>query len=382
MPDDNPEYREERYRFMGPDQTDAEAFFTGVLNSLFEHVAVIEKDGIIIAVNEAWRSFARRNDARSALDVSEGANYLEVCRRVTDEDSEYASTALTGMQQVINGEKEIFTMEYPCSSPTEERWFLMTVLPMMRPEGGAVVSHTNITRRKIAEDELRRSEQHLRESREEYRALSLKLMTAREDSSRRLARELHDSLGQRLALISMLAARIDIDSSLDEKSSEGLKRIQAEMSRLSGDVHDIATQLHPRIIEDLGLADAVASYCKSFVDNEGIHVNFDSGEIPPALPRETALNLYRIIQESLSNIIKHAEATRVRIALGTEGNSIRLSVEDDGVGFDLEAIKSKKRLGLVSIRERAILIGGDVTITSNSGSGTTVTVEVPFGGDQ
>jgi signal transduction histidine kinase len=362
---------EERYRFVGPDQTDAEAFFTGVLNSLYEHIAVVENDGSIIAVNEAWRSFARQNDAKSAYAVSEGANYLDVCSDVTDGDSEYAQAAIKGMRDVIEGRETIFSMEYPCSSPTEERWFLMTVVPLQRPEGGAVVTHTNITRRLLAERDLL-------ESREEYRDMTRKLLTAREDASRRLARELHDSFSQRLAMISMFAAKIEINCG-GEKNAEGLNRIQDEMTKLSGDVHDISKQLHPSIIEELGLSDAVASFCRSFADNEGIAVEFDPADNAPDLGRETALNLYRIVQESMNNAAKHSGTGKISVGLETSDGVLRVSVRDEGSGFDIDEARKKRRLGLVSLRERAALIGGKIEIESSPGSGTAVTVEVPLG---
>jgi signal transduction histidine kinase len=361
---------EERYRFVGPDQTSCEAFFTGVMNSLYEHIAVIEKDGAIIAVNEAWRRFARQNDAKSPFAVSEGANYIDVCAAVTDDDTEYARRAIDGIKSVLDGSEQIFTMEYPCSSPTEERWFIMTVVPLQRPEGGAVVTHTNITRRLLAERELL-------ESREEYRDLTRRLLTAREDASRRLARELHDSFSQRLAMISMFAARLEINSG-GEQGSEDLERIQKEMMQLSSDVHDISKQLHPSIIEELGLADAVASFIRSFADNEGIAVEFTPGEIPPDLGRETALNLYRIAQESMHNAAKHSGTDRITVGLEMRDSAVHLSVRDEGSGFDIDEIRGKKRLGLISLRERAALIGGKLEIISSPGAGTTVSVEAPL----
>jgi signal transduction histidine kinase len=270
----------------------------------------------------------------------------------------------------MEGKQDIFTMEYPCSSPDEVRWFLMTVVPLQRPEGGAVVTHTNITRRTLAEQELR-------ESREEYRELSRNLLTAREDASRRLARELHDSFSQRLAMISMIAARIEMDCGGDGKNGS-LKRIQEEMLQLSIDLRDISKQLHPSIIEDLGLGDAVSSFCTSFSRSEGIPVEFNQGDVPSDLKRETALNIYRVIQESMNNAARHAQAGKISVDLGAGEGKIRLSVSDDGIGFDIEAARGKKRLGLVSLRERVALIGGSVEIVSSPGKGTTVSAEAPL----
>ncbi|MBD3178313.1 MAG: PAS domain-containing protein [Candidatus Latescibacteria bacterium] len=357
-------------------KTDAEVFFTAVLNSLNEHVAVVDREGKIIAVNEAWKKFARENSTGVSLTVSHGINYLEVCRSVSGDDSEFATRALEGIESVLRRKVEIFEMEYPCSSPTEERWFAMNVVPLKRAEGGAVITHANITRGKKAEEELRIREKQLKESGEEYQALARKLISAREDTRRHLARELHDSFSQRLAMVSMLAAGMELNVVENENIRSGLDRIKNEISKLSEEVHDIARQLHPRILEDLGLRHALESLCEGFKGREGIPVELNFGEIPEVLPQETALNIYRVVQESLNNAAKHAGASRIWLELGLQQGSLRISVRDDGRGFDLKAVKAGKRLGLAGMRERAALIDGDISICSEPGKGTEITLEV------
>jgi signal transduction histidine kinase len=378
MSDDPVKDRNEQSRSHDLECFGGEAFLTGIIDSLHQHVAVIDEDGTIIAVNHAWKEFARDNDAKSSSAVSEGANYLDVCRGVCDEDNIFAGSALEGIQKVLDGNEKFFTMEYPCSSPTQERWFLMTAVPMHGVKCGAVITHTNITRRKLAEDQLRQNEQHLRDSREEYRALARKLLTAREEAQRRLARELHDSFSQRLALLSMQAAKMEIEQIDHEAFKTGLKRIQGEIEKLSGDVHDIARQLHPQILEDLGLGDALDSFCSSFSKNEGIPVEFRRGDIPADLKLETALNLYRILQEGLRNAAKHARANRIEVDIDLRQGVLHLSVKDDGIGFDVTGVRNKKRMGLISLKERASLIGGTLEISSKAGSGTEVKVTVPL----
>jgi two-component system sensor histidine kinase UhpB len=270
-------------------------------------------------------------------------------------------------------------MEYPCSSPTQERWFVMTAVPMHSTAYGAVITHTNVTRRRQAEKKLRESEQYLRTSREEYRALARELLMVREGTRRHLARELHDSFSQRLALISMLAAKMELERNDLESLKAGLKQIQDETARLSGDVHDIARQLHPQILEDLGLETAVEAFCTSISKNEGLPITFNRGEIPADIPLNTGLNLYRIIQESLGNAVKHANARRVTVGLEIRDSVLRLSIRDDGIGFDLSEARKKNRFGLISIRERAAIIGGSLEISSAPGSGTEISVDVPLG---
>jgi signal transduction histidine kinase len=180
-------------------------------------------------------------------------------------------------------------------------------------------------------------------------------------------------------MVSMLAAGMEIDGVKDDNIKSGLDRIKNEMSKLSEEVHDIARQLHPRILEDLGLKHAVESLCDGFTGREGIPVELNFGEIPEVLPRETALNIYRVAQESLNNVVKHAEAGRIWLDLGMKQEKLRLSIKDDGRGFDMKAVEAGKRLGLAGMRERAALIGGDIGIFSEPGKGTEITLDVNLG---
>ena len=134
----------------------------GVLNALPANIAVLDSSGTILAVNEAWRRFARENGAPHQADVSVGMNYLEVCARAAGEQSELAREALVGIHEVLVGERELFVLEYPCDSPTEKHWVILYVTPLSRERGGAVVSHLDITRRKQAEEAVRESEARFR----------------------------------------------------------------------------------------------------------------------------------------------------------------------------------------------------------------------------
>ena len=138
----------------------SEEFNRAVLASLSTHIAILDKQGTILAVNEAWERFARQNGAFSLAGLGCGVNYLEVCRRSIQRPSDCAGRALNGILSVLDGKKDIFSIEYPCDSPSESRWFFMKVMPFRSPEGGVVVSHTDITERKTAELEaqLRREE--------------------------------------------------------------------------------------------------------------------------------------------------------------------------------------------------------------------------------
>lgn len=140
----------------------SEMLSTAILASLHDHVAVISGVGEIIRVNEAWLRFAREAGAPDTARASVGANYLEVCRQAIKAGDRAAENALAGIESVLGGSKSHFTLEYECSSPSQERWFKMIVLPLRRSGGGAVITHSDITDRKRDEEALRRSERRLR----------------------------------------------------------------------------------------------------------------------------------------------------------------------------------------------------------------------------
>ena len=145
-------------RVRGP-RPDKESFYKAVFNSLNDHLAVLDHEGTIVAVNEGWRRFAEDNRGGGPPEVYIGANYLEVCRRASDDVSVDARRALDGIEKVITGERPGFEMEYPCHSPREQRWFFMRVTPLHEGKTGVVVSHSDITIRKQTQEALRASEE-------------------------------------------------------------------------------------------------------------------------------------------------------------------------------------------------------------------------------
>jgi len=133
----------------------SEEFNRSVLASLHYHIAILDRSGLILAVNEAWERFARENGEPLANRIGPGVNYLDVCRRAAEQDDPGARAVLAGIDSVLNGAQERFSLEYPCHSPTEERWFIMRVLPLQGRAGGVVISHANITELKQSQKTLR-----------------------------------------------------------------------------------------------------------------------------------------------------------------------------------------------------------------------------------
>ncbi|HSF14818.1 MAG TPA: ATP-binding protein [Vicinamibacteria bacterium] len=214
-----------------------------------------------------------------------------------------------------------------------------------------------------------------RAAEEEARTFARRLLTAHEDERRRLARGLHDDLGQTLARLAIDAARMrQTPSSSLEESAVAMRD---ELVRLSEHVHALSYQLHPSVLDDLGLRDALKVECDRFSRQESIRAELTSFEGPSQLPPEIAVCLYRIAQEALRNVARHSCASRVGLAVTTTNGQMRITVSDDGVGF-APGQRRFMSLGHASMRERARLAHGKLDIESAPGRGTTVTVSVPL----
>ena len=231
-----------------------------------------------------------------------------------------------------------------------------------------------ITERKRAEEALQTA---LRKGKESYRNLAGQLLTAQEAERKRLARELHDDLSQRLAGLAMEAEMLEQQMPPQGAGAVRLKEMKDKLVTLSIDVHSMSRRLHPSILDDLGLPDAIASECARFQIQDSIAVDFRVENITKEIPPDVAVCLYRIAQEGLRNISKHAGATEVTISLVGKNDTIQLTINDNGSGFDPDRVKGKQGLGLDSMRERAYLIGGDFSIESQLGQGTVIEVIVP-----
>jgi len=208
------------------------------------------------------------------------------------------------------------------------------------------------------------------------RNLSGRLIRAHEEERARLARELHDDLTQRLARIAIDLGRLDLVEDEGAKADE-MRAVRDGLSRLSADVHTLAYRLHPTIVEDLGLVEALRSECERLARQESIGIQEKLGQTSGPIPRETSLCLFRVAQECLRNVARHARAGGVVVSLSELDGGLQLAVHDDGVGFDLAAHRERGHLGIASMHERVSLLGGRLEFDSAPGKGTTVYAWVP-----
>ncbi len=215
---------------------------------------------------------------------------------------------------------------------------------------------------------------------EETRELNSKLVGAKEEERKRIARELHDDLNQRLSLLAVEVDLLNEQTMADEKpNSEQLESIGSQLRELSTEVNRFSHQLHPAHLEQLGLVAAVRAVCEEIEQRWSVTVHFsDRGFIPRTVDPPLALCLYRVLQEALQNSVRHSDSTHINVRITGDEDQIRLVVSDQGKGFDLKSASSATGLGLASMRERVKQVFGSLEIHSKPGHGTRIEVSVPL----
>jgi signal transduction histidine kinase len=244
----------------------------------------------------------------------------------------------------------------------EHRWAIVTGAAALLLQSTLLVALlVQRSRRRRAENEAQR--------------LSGRILTAHEDERRKLARELHDDLTPRLARLAIDAARLQPETAGPD--SGGGASMHEELSRLSQDVHGLAYRLHPTVLEDLGLGDALRSECERVSKGQGLSVDWHIDTLPAGIAPAVTVCLFRVAQEALRNIVRHSGAQSASVTLRPKEGGLQLLVTDDGVGFEPKAGHSAG-LGVASMRERVREVGGKFSICSEPGAGTTVQAWAPL----
>jgi len=453
-------------------------------NSIFAalgmNVAILDQDGVIIDVNDRWLQFAAENGGSGLPAI--GVNYLDVCRRAARSSWPEAQAVLDGMLAVSRGEIPRFQLSYRCDSPTEPRWYTMTVVPRS-PGPGLIVAHQNnseahqaaesfstllhsvraiIWRAEVPGFRTMFASQQTAEilgfpaeawSREpdlwwrhihpddrewvmafsakaveecrnhafEYRMLTADGRTvwlrnivsviapngvatevmgvsvditdrkraedARDEFARALwnaqdnerafiARELHDDLGQSIAMLALKlsALRQPHDAPAQRQEIDAVIELA---DTLAVDLRRISHGLHPSSLDLLGLGSAIRQLCDDISARQPIAVTCELDNVPSALDRGVAICLYRVAQECLRNVLKHSHAAHAQVHVSCAGGEMRLQIGDDGIGFDRELARRTGGLGLASMEERLRLVGGKLVIASAPGDGTRIDATIP-----
>lgn len=325
---------------------------------------MIDAQGTIVAVNKDWMALAHEAGA-SLKRVRPGVNYLDVCRHA---DCASSQKALVGIHEVLKGKTSSFFMDYSCQIPSGLAHFRMSVTPVAYGTARVAITHTDITDLQVSkENDLRRLQQFAR-----------RLIHAQEDERQRLSREIHDDLGHTIAMMSLSVRQIMKQPSKNASSrTRDLNKILDGITNLSTALRDLSHWLHPATLRYLGIPAALKSLCEGFQEAYGLHIDL---AVPPEMPRlaeEVELSIFRIAQESLQNITKHSGSNKVRIVLEHTHRQIRLSVYDKGQGFVRSEAIQKGGLGLLSMEERALSMGGALAVESSPSAGTEIRLTIP-----
>jgi signal transduction histidine kinase len=246
-----------------------------------------------------------------------------------------------------------------------------------------------IVQRKLAQRSLRKSELHLRsmllsahKMQQKLKHMAHQILTAQEQERKAISRELHDEIVQTLTGINVQLATLKIEAGLNGKDvDKNISNTQKLVERSVKIVHRFARDLRPTVLDDLGLIPALESYMKAFSERTGLHIRFTAFAGIEKLSNDRRTILYRVALAALANIAQHAEAGVASVTIEEIGASIRMVIADDGKSFDVGYVansRNNKKLGLIGMQERVEMIGGNFRIASTPGTGTTITVQIPF----
>jgi signal transduction histidine kinase/ligand-binding sensor domain-containing protein len=209
-------------------------------------------------------------------------------------------------------------------------------------------------------------------------ALNERLMKAQEQERMRIAGELHDGVAQEMLAATMMLGTARRRMPDDSPAKATIDKVQEKLIQMGTDIRQISHDLHPPVLQEAGLPEALRSYCEQYSAGSGIAVSCETDEAAQELSRGASLALYRIMQEAIGNAAKHAAPTRIRVELRRLNGAVSLTISDDGIGFDRSRLGASQGLGLITMRERAGQLGGEFAFESAPGRGTTVRVDIPF----
>lgn len=268
-------------------------------------------------------------------------------------------------------------LEYSLDIGDEERHYEARLIGMEDDKTLSIVR--DVTDRQLASHALKDSQQKLNQSHTHVRSLLGRLIDVQESERRRISRELHDDLSQKIATLSVAISRLKRRLPLsDTEIIKELDDLRQKTNSLTNEIRRLSHQLHPAVLEHLGLVTALESYIGHFQDEEQIDVRLTAELGAERVPFQTSICIYRVAVEALRNVSRHSGAASAIISLRRENGSLELRVSDSGKGFDADAFRKGGGLGLVSIEERLRLLHGTCEIHSSPQKGTTLVARVPL----
>lgn len=351
----------------------SEAMMRGILESLDSRIAVLDRRGVIIAVNGAWERFDSVRAAAGYAAARVGDNYLEGLGDSARQGQPFAAEGAVAARSVISREQLFAAVDYRLDAPGGSRWFIARITPLEGSDGGIVVAHQDITDKMMAHVALENAHQRLQ-------ILSKRVLSIQEEERRAISRELHDDVGQSLAALKIGLHRVAQAPAGDHKLlADCLDTSELVIEKL----RNMAQELRPPQLDHLGLADALRWLAERQERATGIRIAcaFSGvGERRHPVALESAC--YRIAQEAINNACRHARPSKVTVTVKGDENLLKLCVQDDGAGFDEATARQRAikggSLGLISMEERAELAGGRLKLRSVPGAGTTISALFPL----
>jgi PAS domain S-box-containing protein len=298
------------------------------------------------------------------IDEKEHLTGQQVFSRVHPDDRERLGAAIAALSperpylqvnyRVIRPDESVIWVERNSKAHFDEQGKMLRVVGMV----------ADITERKRAEEALS--------------SARTKLIEVQEQERTRIARELHDDIGQRLALLIVELDQLRNAADLPAEVRGRVGDLRKQSSEMAADIQSLSHEMHSSKLEYLGVAAAMKSFCREFGEKQKVEVDFKTYDLPAPLPRDISLCLFRVLQEALHNSAKHSGAGSFEVRLWGAPDELHLTVRDSGAGFDSEAAKESRGLGLISMEERLNLLNGTFSIDSQPNRGTTIHARVPF----
>jgi PAS domain S-box-containing protein len=317
-------------------------------------VAMLDRDMRYLQVSDRWC-------LDFSLDSSQllGRSHYEIFPEIPDRWKQLHRRALSG--ETFRAEEDPWDRK---GGTTWLRWEIRPWQSLDGLPGGLLIFSEDITRRKQIDEAL--SE------------IPRKLIEAQEQERSRIGRELHDDIGQRLALAAIELQELREDPLILPEVRNRMGELQKQTSEIATDIQSLSHELHSARLEYLGIAAAMRGFCREFGEHQKVEIDFQTHDLPSPVPPDTALCFFRVLQEALHNSAKYSGVRRFEVRLWGTSDEIHLTVVDSGVGFDREATKERHGLGLISMEERLRLVNGRLSVESQPNRGTTVHACVPF----
>lgn len=330
-------------------------------------VAVLDEFGALLYANKAWCSSERSGYPGDKRGPGLEEFFSWRNNNASDSDNESSSTLGDDIQRMLSGAYGEFHGTY-CRPGTKQPFFIHAAqLNLPGPLRRILISHDVVPNSVTEQEYVQKALQEI----------GGRVIAAQEEERKRIARELHDDLSQRLALLSVELQELggEIDKA---HARRRLRRIQSQARDISTDIQTLSYKLHPLKLQHVGLSAAVQSLCNEISRNGNLKVAFIERDVPAHLSADITLCLFRITQELLRNCVRHSGAQLAHLYLRKVGDAICLTVSDNGCGFDAKSGVIENGMGLINMRERLNVVGGESEIVSHPRRGTCINISIPL----